>query len=569
MKKTNQLNLLIIFVLICYSIIVVSTGCQQKFIVQYTADEGGEIVGLNEQIVTAGCDTKEVVAIAKEGYKFLEWSDGLKTANRTEYNIKTDITVRAIFKKEIYSIRYIAYGGGTIEGQLNQQREYGQDAESVIAIPDKGYYFVGWSDGLTEYERQDKNIISDLNINAYFRIIEEFVVEFVADEGGSIIGESKQIIRRGQNSSMVTAVENDGYEFVGWSDGIKDSIRQIYNVCFNHKLVAKFKRIKQTYDYIYNGATENCQKDNITINRDDLEDTNLEIPIREGYVFSGWYLDWHLTTIVCNSKGELQIGEEIFDNESCHLYAKWNKANPYQYNILLINISKVDAKLKLPDGNYIHVKYNQTPIEKRIQEQIALYLKNYLNATLNGDVYFNVVLYNTTIPITEKEMFFTGSNLYDYEIMGDDIPETREMCDFYDSVITSLNLNDYYNELHHDAGSTYKKNACIHVESIFDMYITNGYDYEYVLDNKRKDYEKHWENHIAIYLHEFIHTIELQKQGLFDYHKVLEEYVKQNNGIQNELETAKLYLTNQFIIDGKNVGIPNSFWINKFKENKI
>lgn len=63
---------------------------------------------------------------------------------------------------------YIAGEGGTIDGIAEQEIRYGEDATTVIAVPNDGYKFVKWSDGITTQERQDKNITADKSVAAEF-----------------------------------------------------------------------------------------------------------------------------------------------------------------------------------------------------------------------------------------------------------------------------------------------------------------------------------------------------------------------------------------------------------------
>jgi len=49
--------------------------------------------------------------------------------------------------------------------------------------------------------------------------LDKFTVEYIAEEGGYIAGEAEQSVTQGQDSQKVLAVANDGYVFLGWSDG--------------------------------------------------------------------------------------------------------------------------------------------------------------------------------------------------------------------------------------------------------------------------------------------------------------------------------------------------------------
>ena len=66
--------------------------------VTYLVGEGeGLIEGDDLQIIEEGGNTTEVIAIADDGFIFVEWSDGIKDYARMDYAIEEDITIEAIF----------------------------------------------------------------------------------------------------------------------------------------------------------------------------------------------------------------------------------------------------------------------------------------------------------------------------------------------------------------------------------------------------------------------------------------------------------------------------------------
>ncbi len=77
-------------------------------------------------------------------------------------------------------------GGGTIvmytddwENEQSVSEEIivteGEDAPAVLAVSDETHIFIGWSDGSTEVYRQDRNVRSDLKVEAIFLKISESV----------------------------------------------------------------------------------------------------------------------------------------------------------------------------------------------------------------------------------------------------------------------------------------------------------------------------------------------------------------------------------------------------------
>ncbi|MGL1902656.1 MAG: lamin tail domain-containing protein [Fibrobacterales bacterium] len=83
-------------------------------------------------------------------------------------NITESATVTAHFISQAFEVNYSASNGGTVTGEKTQLVQYGSNVSSVTAVPDPGYTFLGWSDGLTDNPRTDMNINHVLNINALF-----------------------------------------------------------------------------------------------------------------------------------------------------------------------------------------------------------------------------------------------------------------------------------------------------------------------------------------------------------------------------------------------------------------
>ena len=81
-----------------------------------------------------------------------------------------------------YTINYTAKKGGVIEGENTQVVKEGEDATSVIAIPEHGYIFISWSDGVRDPYRKDINISRNLDLFASFVTIDEYL-EMLKDIG--------------------------------------------------------------------------------------------------------------------------------------------------------------------------------------------------------------------------------------------------------------------------------------------------------------------------------------------------------------------------------------------------
>lgn len=133
-----------------------------------------------------------------------------------------------------FTVQYSAGANGRIEGNTDQTVSTGDDAETVTAVPNSGYIFLKWSDGVTTVTRTDTNVTADISVTAMFAELNYnynfnkvyYSVEYTAGAGGRIEGEANQSIEFLKSGSKVTAVADESYYFVKWSDGITKAERQ-------------------------------------------------------------------------------------------------------------------------------------------------------------------------------------------------------------------------------------------------------------------------------------------------------------------------------------------------------
>jgi hypothetical protein len=79
----------------------------------YTAGSHGSISGVSPQTVNYDASGTPVTAVPATGYSFVQWSDGLTTASRTDNNVTANITVSATFGINQYQVTATASGNGT------------------------------------------------------------------------------------------------------------------------------------------------------------------------------------------------------------------------------------------------------------------------------------------------------------------------------------------------------------------------------------------------------------------------------------------------------------------------
>src|SRR5690606_39014101 len=127
----------------------VTAHFQDVFTLSYQAGEGGTIAGEANQQVPRGGSGSQVIAVRNSGYVFSQWSDGSTQNPRVDENVMEDISVTAVFRR-IFTLRYTAGEGGSLQGNLSQTVFSGEDGTAVTAVPINGFAFVAWSDGRTD-----------------------------------------------------------------------------------------------------------------------------------------------------------------------------------------------------------------------------------------------------------------------------------------------------------------------------------------------------------------------------------------------------------------------------------
>jgi len=137
------------------------------------------------------------------------------------------------------TLTYTAGAGGTISGTTPQTVAYGGSGTQVTAVPNTGYSFVGWSDGVLTAARTDASVTANKSVTASFAI-NTYTLSYAAAAGGSITGTTPQTVNYGASGGAVTAVPPTGYHFASWSDGSTANPRTDTNVTGNINVTASF-----------------------------------------------------------------------------------------------------------------------------------------------------------------------------------------------------------------------------------------------------------------------------------------------------------------------------------------
>jgi hypothetical protein len=197
-----------------------------------SAGENGTITPLGEVIVGYG-ENQTFTMTPDFGYMVEDvLVDGESVGAVTQYTfnqVVEDQTIHVTFTTATYWLAYIMWGEGSFVGNTWQFVDHGEDGTPVEVIPDPGYYFISWDDGVTDNPRTEINVTENMII-AVTLGINSYTLSYTAGDHGSLIGETSQTVDHGSDGSPVEAVPDDFYNFSHWSDQVTDNPRTDLNV---------------------------------------------------------------------------------------------------------------------------------------------------------------------------------------------------------------------------------------------------------------------------------------------------------------------------------------------------
>ena len=214
-----------------------------------TAEVGGSILFEGQALAQEG-DVYTVVhgavvnltAVPAEGYRFISWSDTVKTLQRT-LTVTADLSLKAQFavaggdiKQYEVKVGVSGDGQGTVSNVSGTY--YEGDVIEVAAIAAENSEFVCWSDSITTNPRTitvDKNI----TLNAIF-VIKQISLTISATEGGVVNDSAANGIYPYGTSVLIKATPNESFHFAQWSDGNTTPSRYII-LTQDTALVAQFE----------------------------------------------------------------------------------------------------------------------------------------------------------------------------------------------------------------------------------------------------------------------------------------------------------------------------------------
>jgi len=375
-----------------------------RFTVVFESNGGTAVAN---QTVAEGNKASAPPAPAKSGYVFGGWyKDSALTApfdftldtvtgNMTLYAKWTEVT------KNRYKVKFVTNGGTAVADQTVQE---GAVAVIPSAPTRTGYTFAGWysDSSLTTRYGFTEAVAADITLHAKWTI-NSYTVVFNSNGGSAV---SSQTVNHGSPVSEPPAPTRTSHTFDGW---YKDSaFTQSYDfssaVTGDMTLYAKWtiNRVSVRF-YDSDGVTQLTSR---TVDEGSRL-TNLPAPVKNGYLFLGWYKDKDLT---------LAFAEGSKINSNTKLYAKYIELEDPSNTVMSVPVYSV---LDVPADFTIEVSDTSGELTAG-QVKAGMTFKDIadpdfvgIEVTAEGDHF--------VVASADKDQLFSEGNTYELKLVDDNL----------------------------------------------------------------------------------------------------------------------------------------------------
>ena len=246
--KTNTIKKLLLLIFI-----VSLSSCTKEFVVDVKSNppEGGSAIP--SQGTYKEGSTVTLIATPNLEYKFTGWSgDAIGFSSPIDVIVDDNKNVVANFSLVQYALTTSIKGEGSItETIVNTGKSTDYDSGTTVqleAVPSKGYYFAGWSGGITG-ESNPSQILIDRpkNVTATFKKLSYELRVLTQGEGTvkeEIINTSKSTDYEYETTVRLTATPEEGSDFIEWEDSGALTEQNPYDV-----IITEPKLVKAVFEY--------------------------------------------------------------------------------------------------------------------------------------------------------------------------------------------------------------------------------------------------------------------------------------------------------------------------------
>ncbi len=142
-----------------------------------------------------------------------------------------------------YVVEYQESKNGKLEGVLIQNVKKGESTTEVKAVPDFGFAFEGWSDGVIEAVRTDSNVEADILVYPIFKPI-VYSITYKGMCGEDELYSYAVDNTNGAETEFNASVILPGYKFIKWSDGTTSETRKDNHTSDGEVIIAYYEEIE-------------------------------------------------------------------------------------------------------------------------------------------------------------------------------------------------------------------------------------------------------------------------------------------------------------------------------------
>ena len=144
-----------------------------SFTVTYISDGNGT-VGESSRVFKEGSKLTFPTPTANTGYNFVKWVNSSTNEDVTTSTVVNDnITVKAVFDKQTFTVNYISGGNGTVS-ESSRTFKYGDKLTFPSTTPSKYYIFDKWVNSANSSTVTNSNTVTkNMTIKALFKVNED------------------------------------------------------------------------------------------------------------------------------------------------------------------------------------------------------------------------------------------------------------------------------------------------------------------------------------------------------------------------------------------------------------
>lgn len=207
--------------------------------------------------------TGDIADVVPGADKHIVWN--IRADCPEEYLSRARIRVTANDENIEHTLTYLSGEHGLLTGPTTQTLNHGEDGETVTAVPEEGYHFTGWSDGVLTASRQDIGVVASLSVTADF-VINSYAVNCVVVGNGACIADPSTVNHG--STSVITVTSDPGWytvSIVDSEEGVKSGSYTTTPITADRTVTATFDTTLLVSSLEINAGTDIAENPLVTL----------------------------------------------------------------------------------------------------------------------------------------------------------------------------------------------------------------------------------------------------------------------------------------------------------------